>query len=433
MRTRRVLACWVMLAILGTGSVLASNWPCFRGPGSRGSSDETGLPLTWSETENLAWKCPLPGPGASSPIVWGDRVYVTCYSGYGLDPNGAGDPNDLKRHLICVQAKDGKVLWDKAVPAMLPEALYRGMLREHGYASQTPVTDGQHVFVFFGKTGVLAFDMQGNQLWHRNVGTESDQKLWGSATSLALNDDLVFVNAWDESKTVYALDKKTGQEIWKKVFPEKPLSFSTPVLVVDRDQGQDVLIVSLPSHVWGLNPTNGEVLWFVRTGINDDMIPTPLVVDDVAYIHGGGPRQYGSLAIRLGGQGDVTDTHVLFSSKSVASPPSPVIVDGLLYAVHAAGNVFCMETTSDKVRFRDKLPVKDRFALYGSPVTAEGRIYLVTRKAGVFVLAAKPEFEILAHNQITSDESDFNASPAIANQCLFLRSNENLYCIKQQP
>jgi len=433
---------WCVLTILvGTGPLWASNWPGFRGPGSRGASDETGLPMTWSDTENLAWKCSLPGPGSSSPIVWGDRVFVTCYSGYGLDPNGAGDPNDLKRHLVCIQAEDGRVLWDRAVPAVPREIIYRGFLREHGYASQTPVTDGQRVYVFFGKTGILAFDMKGHQLWQTSVGTESDTKRWGSATSLALNEDMVFVNAWDESKTVYALNKETGQEVWKKNFPEKALSFSTPVLV-DRDSGQDVLIASVPSHIWGLNPADGNVLWFVRTGIADDMIPTPLVVDDVVYIHGGGPRQHGSLAFRLGGRGDVTETHILWTSKTVGSPPSPVLVDGSLYAIHAAGPIYCMDPATGELRFRDKLPVDDRFAMYGSPVAAEGRIYFVTRKAGTFVLAPKPKpddpaaepgFEILAHNQLASDESDFNASPAIANKSLYLRSNKNLYRIKAQP
>jgi len=421
---------WMVTWAVSAGSTPAADWAGFRGPGAGGVSDQTGLALTWSETENLAWKTPLPGPGSSSPIVFGDRVYVTCYSGYGLDPNEPGDPNDLVRHLVCIRAADGKLLWDTAVRATQPEDLYRGMLREHGYASQTPVTDGQRVFTFFGKTGVLAFDPNGRQLWQTSVGADTDQKRWGAATSLALYKHLVFVNAWDESKALYALDARTGREVWKKDSSKTGLSFSTPV-VVEQADGRTELVVSVPSVVWGLDPLTGEQLWSARTGIDDDMIPSPVVVDGVAYIHGGGPRQHGSLAVRLGGRGDVTDTHIVWSSKDVASPPSPVIVDGLMYWVDAYGQACCVETATGQLRYREKLPVVERFAVYASAVAAEGRIYVVTRKGGAFVLPARPEFQILARNQFASDPSYFNGSPAISSQRLFLRSNRFLYCVQQ--
>jgi len=430
---KRYAAAWMVgWRVTRAGAAPAADWAGFRGPGARGVSDQTGLALTWSETENLAWKTPLPGPGSSSPIVFGDRVYVTCYSGYGLDPNEPGDPNNLKRHLVCIRATDGELLWDTAVPAAQPEDLYRGMLREHGYASQTPVTDGQRIFTFFGKTGVLAFDPNGRQLWQTGLGADTDQKRWGAATSLALYKDLVFVNAWDESKALYALDARTGREVWKKDSSKTGLSFSTPV-VAGQGDGSAELVVSVPSVVWGLDPLTGRELWFARTGIDDDMIPSPVVVDGVAYIHGGGPRQHGSLAVRLGGRGDVTDTHIVWSSKDVASPPSPVIVDGLMYWVDAYGQACCVETATGELRYREKLPVVERFAVYASAVAAEGRIYVVTRKGGAFVLPAKPEFQILACNRFASDPSDFNASPAISNQRLFLRSNRFLYCIQIIP
>ncbi len=139
-----------------TNSRAAADWAAFRGPGVRGSSPETGLVTTWSETENLKWKTPLPGPGSSSPIIRGDKVFVTCYSGYGVAKDRPGDPSNLKRHLLCINAADGKVLWDKTVPAVLPEIPYSGRIQQHGYASHTPATDGQRIYVFFGKSGVLA-------------------------------------------------------------------------------------------------------------------------------------------------------------------------------------------------------------------------------------------------------------------------------------
>ncbi|MEK7995640.1 MAG: PQQ-binding-like beta-propeller repeat protein, partial [Planctomycetota bacterium] len=257
----------------------AGEWAGFRGPGVRGSSPETGLVTTWSETENLKWKTPLPGPGSSSPILWGDKVFVTCYSGYGADKDNPGDPSNLKRHLLCINAADGKVLWDKSVPAVQPEVPYNGRIQEHGYASHTPATDGQHVYVFFGKSGVLAFDFQGNQLWQHSVGTDSDKMKWGSASSVTLCGDLVIVNAWDESKTLYALNKRDGSEVWKQDLPGAELTFSTPV-PADLSQGQHELILVLPMEIWGLDPQTGQKLWWIKTTMKGLVTGTPLVVGE---------------------------------------------------------------------------------------------------------------------------------------------------------
>jgi outer membrane protein assembly factor BamB len=415
-----------------TGCAAAADWTGFRGPGSRGISPETDLPVTWGEEENLAWKTLLPGYGSSSPIVFGDRVFVTCYSGYGLDPDNPGDPNNLKRCLLCVRAADGGILWHKTVPAALPEDPYKGMFREHGYASQTPTTDGQRIYVFFGKTGVIAFDLDGTQLWQTPVGSGSDKMLWGSAASPTLYKNMVIINAWDESKTLYALDKETGKEIWKKNLSQTGLSFATPVLA-DQADGRVELVLSLSKQLWGLDPDTGDSLWFARTDINDTIIPTPVIADGIAYVHGGGPRSSGSLAVRTGGKGDVTDTHILWSSKEVTSPPSPVVLDGLMYWVSDSGKACCMDAKTGRLRYSEQLPASGRFAVYASVVAAEERLYAVSRKKGVFVLAAKPQFRIIAHNTLASDDSDFNASPAISSKRLFLRSNRFLYCIQKTP
>jgi outer membrane protein assembly factor BamB len=292
------------------------------------------------------------------------------------------------------------------------------------------VTDGERIYVFFGKTGALAFDLKGNQLWKTNLGSGSDKQRWGSATSPALSNDMVFINAWDENKTLFALDKRTGREMWKKDLSQTGLTFATPVLA-DAGDGRSELIVSAPKQVWGLDPKTGQQFWFARTDVNDSVIPTPVVLEGVAYIHGGGPRQRGSLAVRLGGQGDVTDTHIVWRSQEVASPPSPVVVDGLIYWVDGAGKACCMDARTGALRYSEKLPVTGRFAVYASAVAAGGRLYIVTRKSGTFVLPAQPKYEILAHNQFASDDSDFNGSPAISNRRMLLRSNRSLYCIEK--
>jgi outer membrane protein assembly factor BamB len=417
----------VLLILLTPLGLWAENWPGFRGPGSLGVSPETGLTLQWSDTENLQWKVSLPGPGSSSPIVWGDKVYVTCYSGYGLDKENPGDMSHLKRHLRCLRVKDGSLVWDTPVDAVLPEDPYKGRFQEHGYASQTPITNGKRIFVFMGKTGVLAFDMQGQQLWQRPVGAGSDRTRWGSASSPTLFQETVYVNAWDESKTLYALRQQDGTILWKKDLSEMGQTYCTPV-VADLGGGRADMIFVVPKQVLGLDPQTGQTRWSVRTAMDGTVIPMPVVKDGIAYVHGGGPRGSGSVAIRLGGEGDVTDTHVLWSNKDVSSPPTPVLLNGSLYWVNGSGEACCADAQTGKIRYQEKLPGAGRFAVYASVIAAEGRLYAVMRQAGTVVLAAEPTFRILAHNQITTDDSDFNASPAIANGRLLLRSDRYLYC-----
>lgn len=422
-----------MILSVGAISLLMSGWAAaewagFRGPGVRGSSAETGLVTTWSETENLKWKTPLPGPGSSSPIIWGDKVFVTCYSGYGVEKDNPGDPSNLKRHLLCINTADGKILWDKSIPAVQPEIPFSGRIQEHGYASHTPATDGQHIYTFFGKNGVLAFDFQGNQLWQHSVGTNSDKMKWGSASSVALCGDLVIVNAWDESKTLYALNKRDGSEVWKQDLSDIEMTFSTPVLA-DLGQGQRELILVMPLEVWGLNPDTGQKLWWIKTTMKGLVTGTPLVVGERAYVHGGGPDALSSLCARLGGRGDVTDTHVLWSNGQAVSVPSPTYWDGLLYWVTNDGKACCQDPENGQLKYNQALPVTGRFAVYASVVSASQRLYAVTRAAGTFVLAGGPEFKIIAHNKFESDDSIFNGSPAISDGHIFLRSNRFLYCI----
>jgi outer membrane protein assembly factor BamB len=228
-RVTRALA--LLLAATTGLAASASDWTQFRGPNGSGIAAADAQPANaWSDSQNLNWKVALPGPGSSSPIVTGERVFATCYSGYG-DGSGGGSPEKLVRHLVCVARTTGKVLWDKSVAAELPEDPYSGNLREHGYASNTPVTDGERVYVFFGKTGVVAFDLEGRQLWKVSVGKQSSNRRWGSGASPILCQNMVIVNAAEESRSVLALDKLTGKEVWRAAVDSLELSFVTPVLV----------------------------------------------------------------------------------------------------------------------------------------------------------------------------------------------------------
>ena len=203
---RRLTGLLTGLTLLAAPAVRAEDWPQFRGPGGRATG--TAAPLEWSETENLLWKTPLPGAGSSSPVVHGDAVFVTAWSD---GPRGQGPT----RHLLKIDRRDGTVAWQRDVAAPGPDDPYSGYLTEHGYASNTPVTDGTMVWAFLGKAGVVAFDMEGNEVWRTGVGTESSDRRWGSGASLILHGDHVICNASEESQSIRALDKRTGREVWR--------------------------------------------------------------------------------------------------------------------------------------------------------------------------------------------------------------------------
>src|ERR1039457_6317836 len=233
--TRWPCALALLLAATTSMTASASDWRQSRDRNGSGIPPSAAQPATtWSDSQSVKWTVALPGPGSSSPIVAGERVFITCYSGYG-GGSGGDNPEKLQRHLLCVERTTGKVLWDKSVVAELPEDPYSGNLREHGYASNTPVTDGERVYAFFGKTGVLAFDFDGRQLWKVNVGKQSSNRRWGSGASPILYQNTVIVNAAEESRSILALDKLTGKEVWKATVNSLELSFVTPVIVASEN------------------------------------------------------------------------------------------------------------------------------------------------------------------------------------------------------
>ena len=226
-----------LLVILSVVSGLRADWRQFRGPGGLGVSDEKELPAKWSSKENIIWQTKLPGPGGSSPIVLGDRVYLTCYSGYGLKP-GEGDQKDLLRHVLCLDRKTGKVNWSKELKPTIPESKYSGGTKaKHGYSTSTPTTDGERLYVFFGKSGVYCFDLDGKEIWHTDVG--SGTRGWGSGASPVLYKDLLIVNASVESRTLIALDKKSGKKAWE--VENFRGVWGTPLLVT-TDKGETELV-----------------------------------------------------------------------------------------------------------------------------------------------------------------------------------------------
>jgi len=418
---------WTFIVCLSV-AVSAGNWPQFRGPGGSGISKDKNIPSQWSETENLVWKMELPGPGSSSPIVWEDNIFLTCYSGYGLK-EGEGDGQNLKQHVLCINRNNGELKWEKTIPAAgAATDPYRGFITQHGYATATPVTDGERVFVFFGKSGIFAFNFEGKQLWRTPVGEESSERKWGSSTSPILYKDLLIANAAEESKAVYALDKNTGKEAWK-VSSEKLLyTYGSPA-VANLPDGKAEIVIVLPTEAWGLDPETGERNWTATLPNENNIAPTPIVQDGIIY-GAGGFRDQWTVAIRAGGKGDVSETNLLWKTKDSSYVPSFVLADGHLYWADHNGEARCLEASSGKLIYKEPLLPNGRFLIYASPVLADGKLYVQTRKDGCFVLEAKPEYSVIAQNKFDSDDTEFNASPAICNSQILLRSNKALYCIQ---
>jgi outer membrane protein assembly factor BamB len=408
MKSRLLLVAAFAMTVSSTGA----DWPQFRGPGGEGISTEKALPASWSSTENIVWRTKLSGPGTSSPIVVGKRIYLTCYTGYGVDPD-QGEMDKLMRHLVCVDREKGTILWTKDFKPLLPESKYRpGNDGQHGYSSSTLASDGTQLYAFFGKSGVYALDLDGKEIWHASVGDRATG--WGSSNSPVLYKDLVIINASVESGSLVALEKATGKEVWR--VKDIRSSWNTPVLV-DAPGGTE-LVLSESRAELGFDPASGKELWRV-TGFGGYVCPSVVAHKDVVYVVRGG-----ALAIRAGGRGDVTESHVLWRGKGSSVVPSPVYYDGRIY--WAAGpSATCLDAATGKDVFRGRLG--DNF--YASALAADGKIYCVSRFGGTYVFAAGPKFELLAHNKFDDDKSRTNASPIVSDGCLLLRTDQYLYCI----
>jgi outer membrane protein assembly factor BamB len=404
----------------GLCSVMGADWTQFRGPDGQGITAEKGLPVTWSAHKNIVWKTPLPGPGTSSPVTAGDRIFLTSYTGYALSRDKPGKMENLRRHVLCVDHRNGQILWSKEFKPVLPEHEYRGEGSYHGYSASTPATDGERLYVFFGKSGVYCFDLDGNQLWHVGVGKGISG--WGSGASPVLYKNLVLVNASVESGSLVALDRMTGKEEWRT--PGIQSAWNTPVLVT-APSGEVELVISIEGRVLGLNPDTGKKLWHAE-GVHRYVCPSVVAHEGVVYIIGGG---HTSLAVRAGGRGDVSNTHVVWREGKGSNVPSPIYYEGRLYwANDHGGTVTCQDAATGQVVYQKPLnPAPD--IIYSSPILADGKLYFVSQEHGTYVVATGPEFRLLAHNVIEDDHSRTNASLAVSKEHLLLRTDRALYCI----
>jgi len=393
-----------MIADEGEG---AKYWPRWRGPSGQGVATGSGYADTWSPTQNVAWKTAVPGSGNSSPIVWGDRIYLT--SAY---------DNGRRLAVVAFNRTTGQKLWEAFAPD--GKTSY-GNHYKNGYASATPATDGQRVYASFGARGLVAVDLDGKVLWHRDLG-RMDAYHGTAGSPLLYKDRLILYQDQFNDSFIAAFDTKSGRELWR-TRRDAQVGWGTPIAI--RVGDHDEIIVNSQSIVRAYNPDTGAELWHCR-GTSDEVIPTPVVGYGMVFCSSG--RAGPTLAIRPGGRGDVTKTHVAWTSPR-GSPfvPSPILYGEHLYMVNdMASIVTCLEATTGKVMWQGRLGVAQREGFSASPVAVDGKVFFTNDDGETFVLKAGATFEMLHVNHLGES---MLATPALVDGHWYFRTDRNLLAI----
>ena len=407
------------LALLLSLTVRAGDWPQFRGPLGNGVAQEYKAPLHWGPTNNVRWKATLPGPGNSSPIVSHGRVFVTC-----------AEDSGKKRNLYCFDRRTGKQLWMQTVEFPIVEPTHQS----NPYCGSTPVADGARVVVWHGSPGIFCYDFDGKELWKKDLGEVRNE--WGYGSSPILHRGKVILNFGPGDRAfLTALDLKTGKLLWKYDEPGGPKtllkgnwgSWSTPI--VAKVGGKDQILCSMLTQVVACDPKTGACLWFLE-GLAEEKVDliyaSPVVSAGIGVAFtgwGNGP----TIGFKLGGAGDVTASNRLWLERQPQRIGSGVVVDGLVFIVNAGpGTAQCMECQTGKLRWTERL---DGGESWGSVVMAAGRLYVTSRRGVTTVFRPDPEkFELLAMNDLGEPS---NATPAISDGQIFLRTDGHLYCIAE--
>jgi outer membrane protein assembly factor BamB len=462
----------------------AEEWQQFRGPNGSAVSAEKGLPTDWAADKNIAWKAKLAGYGWSCPVVWGDKVFVTSAvsdkqtkpSG-GFGPGGGGGPGGFgppggrgpggfgggrapdavyRWEVYCLSAADGSVIWKQTAAERKPAISSHP---SNGYATETPVTDGERVYAYFGMTGVFCYDFEGKQVWKADLGSYRMAMGHGTASSPALDGDRLFIQCDNDEKSfLVALDKKTGKELWKTERPERT-SWSTPLVWKNKERTEVVCLGS--SKVRSYDPATGKQLWELG-GLSGQAQASPVAGDDLLFVGTGGgpggfvgPGGFGGpggrpggpggmgggggkplFAVKAGASGDISLAKGTTSNDGVAwslpqagpAMASPLLYDGYLYILEQRGGILCCyDARTGKQVYKERLAGARGFT--SSPWACGGKVFCLADDGETFVVQAGPNFKVLAENKL--DEMCWS-SPAVAGGALFLRTVDHLYCIKDK-
>lgn len=402
-----VLFCLVSSSFAYGAKPEEAEWPRFRGTDGNGRTTDASVPVKW-DASGVAWKTPLKGHGFSSPVVWGGRIFLTSAV------------DDGKQRLVyCIDARDGKVLWEQVAWSGSPEPSHE----MNGWATASCCTDGEHVYASFGKAGLHCYTIDGRHVWSRQLGEFLSSNRRGTTASPVLAGKLVILNGDSESDPfLFGIDKLTGATVWKTGRPAIE-GYSTPVLVTAGDHQE--LVLNGDPFVAGYDPATGKQLWKCRS-FDGRGEPLPAIGDDVVYVFNG--KAADIYAVRPGGSGDVTTTRMVWHTprRGGRDAASPILVNGFLVEPNMAGIVCCYDAATGKEAWKKRLGG----AISASPFAVERRAYLLFENGETVVLEPDRTPKVLARNTVGSGEGEiFRASPAPCAGHILLRSDTTLYCV----
>jgi len=433
----RLFYAFVIAICFSAAALGQTNWPQWRGQNASGVSSETGLPTEWDGSKNIRWKAAIPGRGHSSPIVWGNKIFLTTsiegpvvpgaeavrHMHKGQEyrhPDSVGADHSYTLKLLCVDLDSGKILWDKTV---YEGTVYDNRHKKNTYASASPVTDGKFVYLSFEAEGIYCYDFDGKRIWKSSLGKIAKGGM-GPGTSPVLYENLLILQAdqeYGEGSFIAAVDKKNGKEVWR-VERDQRRSWATPLLIKTSQRTE--LVTSGPNKIISYDPVTGRELWRAP-GVISNPIPSPVTGQGLVFVTAGSDAKR-AFAIRLGGSGDLAGTtNVVWSyEKGTAYVPSPILYNEYLYLITDAGAITCLEAATGKVIYQARIPMAASFT--ASPVAFEGKIMFVSEDGDSFLLKAGPVPEILNANGLGEP---VYASPAIVAGRILIRGQSNLYCI----
>jgi outer membrane protein assembly factor BamB len=417
------LASFILIAVF-LSSVAEANWPHWRGPNENGLVDSGNPPVEWSEEKNIKFKVPIPGEGHATPIVWGDRIYLQA----AVETDKAGEvggkrPEKVWQYKVfALDRNNGKMIWEKVVHEEQP---HEGTHRTASLASTSGVTDGQHLYAFFGSQGLYCMDLDGNVKWKKDFGTYWSSNSFGEGTSPTISGNTLLIN-WDHQKDsfIVALDKKTGKELWRNARDEVT-TWTTPFVV--KFKGRTQVIVPASSKTRSYDLKTGEVIWECA-GLGTNVVPTPVYANGIVYVTSG-HRSPAMQAISLEkAKGDITGTDAVLWSILQDTPyvSSPLLYGDRIYFLKNRNAVFsCYSAKTGEVLY-GPTRLEGLRSVYASLVGASDRVYIVGLEGTSLVVKNSPEFEVLATNVLSEEIA---SSPLIVGDLLYLRGYNHLYCI----
>ncbi len=420
----------------------SGNWPQWRGPEGTGMA-QGDAPTTWSSTENVKWRVDIPGRGCSTPVIWGGRIFLTTAVPTGKEPEPEEQPQGGRRRgsfhggggpqvehsfdVLCLDRSSGEILWHETAIVATPHEGHHGIYGSH--ASNSPVTDGEHLFAFFGSRGLYCYDMQGELAWKKDFGVKMRMRVgFGEGVAAVLHEDALILTFDHEGDSfIVAVNKASGEELWRTERDE-PTSWAPPQVV--EHEGKKQVVTSATSKVRGYDFATGELLWECA-GLGTNAIPVPLQWEDTVLVMTG-HRSPKLMAIRLGAEGDLTGSNAVVwtTTQGTSYTPSPLLHDGRYYALMDRGFLSCFDAATGEPHYvQERLPRGHNFK--ASPVGANGKLYLASESGGVLVVKMGDELELLSVNELEGEV--FISSPVIVGAEIYLRSLERVYCIAETP